>query len=470
MSRTAGRPAVDQSAVDQSAVDRVALQRRTLRVLAAGQVIGAAALASAVTVGAFVVQGMLGQQTPWSGGATATVTLGTAFMSQALSRRMRRRGRRPGLQGGYGLAVIGGLVAALGAERGTLAVFLVGLFLYGSGQAANLLARYAATDLAAPEERSRAMSRIVFASTFGAVFGPLLIGPAEHAGEVWFGLGKYTGPWLFSSMFFAAAFCTTVLFLRPDPLVVAGGLVADDSAPAGPRPRPFDALRTIRSAPGAPLALAAMAVSQAVMVGVMAMTPVHMKLHGHESLSQYVVSTHIAGMYAFSPLVGRFSDRRGRLPAVLLGSVLLVAATVLAALSGDVELALFPALWLLGLGWNFGLIGGSSLLTDRVPAEERVAVQGTADLLMSVCGGLAGFSSGFVRRAVGYHALAGLATVLAGGLLAAAYLAHRSVDGEAQRGPTGSSLARKGRPPVARSGCSPRAGRAPAAPLPGDRG
>jgi MFS family permease len=416
-------------ALGQPLADRVALQRRTLRVLAAGQVIGAAALASAVTVGAFVVQGILGQETPWSGGATATVTIGTAFMSQALSRRMRRRGRRPGLQTGYGLAVIGGLIAAVGAERGQLVVFLAGLFLYGNGQAANLLARYAATDLAVPEERSRAMSRIVFASTFGAVFGPLLIGPAEHAGEVWFGLAKYTGPWLFSSVFFAAAWLNTLLFLRPDPLVVAGGLVGDDDAATRPRSRPLDAVRAIRSAPGAPLALAAMAVSQAVMIGVMAMTPVHMKLHGHESLSQYVVSVHIAGMYAFSPLVGRFSDRRGRLPAVLLGSVVLVAATVLAALSGDVEQLLFPALWLLGLGWNFGLIGGSSLLIDRVPAGERVAVQGTADLFMSVCGGLAGFSSGFVRRAVGYHALAGLATVAAGGLLAAAYLAHRSSSG-----------------------------------------
>jgi MFS family permease len=412
------------------AVDHAALQRRTLRVLTAGQVIGAAALASAVTVGAFVVQDILGQQTPWAGGATATVTIGTASMSQALSRRMRRRGRRPGLQTGYALAVIGGLVAALGAEQGRLTVFLAGLFLYGSGQASNLLARYAATDLAAPEERSRAMSRIVFASTFGAVLGPLLIGPAEHAGEVWFGLGKYTGPWLFSSVFFAAAFCNTVLFLRPDPLVVAGGLAPDDDGTGRRgRPRTLDALRAVRSSPGAPLALAAMAVSQGAMVGVMAMTPVHMKLHGHESLSQYVVSTHIAGMYAFSPLVGRLSDRRGRLPAVLLGSVVLVAATVLAALSGDVEQLLFPALWLLGLGWNFGLIGGSSLLIDRVPAGERVAVQGTADLLMSVCGGLAGFSSGFVRRAVGYHALAGLATIAAGGLLAAAYRAHRTARG-----------------------------------------
>jgi MFS family permease len=404
--------------------DRVALQRRTLRVLAAGQLAGAAALSAAVTVGAFVVQGILGQTTPWAGIATATVTMGTAFMSQALSRHMRRRGRRPGLQLGYAIAVVGAVIAAFGAQHEQLALFLVGLFLYGSGQASNLLARYAATDLAEPSERSRAMSRIVFASTFGAVLGPLLIGPAERAGQDWFGLAKYTGPWLFSSVFLAAAMVNTAVRLRPDPLVVAGGTRAR-TADAG-QTNSRDAIRAISAHPMARLALAAMVISQVTMVAVMAMTPVHLKLHGHENVSQYVVSTHIAGMYAFSPLVGRYSDRRGRLPAILLGSIFLAGATVLAALSGDVEQLLFPALWMLGLGWNFGLIGGSSLLIDSVPSDQRVGVQGMADLLMSFCGGMAGFASGFVRRAVGYHMLANAATVAAGVLLVAAFMAQRA--------------------------------------------
>jgi MFS family permease len=129
-------------------------------------------------------------------------------------------------------------------------------------------------------------------------------------------------------------------------------------------------------------------------------------------------------MYAFSPLVGRFSDRRGRTTAIAVGAVLLVAATSLSALSGDIEQLLFPSLWLLGIGWNFGLIGGSSLLIESVPAAQRVAVQGSADLAMSFCGGLAGFASGFIRRAVGFHILATMATIAAGLLLAAASSAH----------------------------------------------
>jgi MFS family permease len=414
--------ATEMQGAELDPATRAAVQRNTLRVLMMGQVVGAGALASAVVVGAFVVQDILGQNTPWAGIATATTTTGTAVMSQVMARRMRRLGRRPGLQMGYFLAVVGGLIAALGAEHSQLAVFLVGLFVFGNGQAANLQARYAAADLALPDERGQAMSRIVFASTFGAVLGPLLVGPAEYLSEHWLGLHRYTGPWLVSSVFFFGAAVNIFLRLRPDPLELAGGVDANATAE---RPKVITALRIIAASPRSRLALAAMMVSQGAMVGVMAMTPVHLKLHGHEGVSQYVVSLHIAGMYAFSPLVGRYSDRRGRIPAIMLGAGVMVAATVLAALSGDVEQLLFPALWGVGLGWNFGLIGGSSLLTESVPTAHRVGVQGSADLMMSLCGGLAGFSSGFIRRAVGFHTLATLAMLSAGALLVAAYSAQR---------------------------------------------
>ncbi len=403
--------------------ERARLQQRTLRALTVGQIVGSAALGAAITVGAFVLQGILGDDTPWAGLAAATVTMGSAVMAPLLARRMRGRGRRPGLSLGYALAAVGGVVAAVGAQTEALAPFLVGLFLYGSGQASNLLARYAATDLAEEDDRARSMSRVVFASTFGAVFGPLLVVPAQRLGEA-AGLGPYTGPWLFSAVFFALAGTVATILLRPDPLVVAGGL--DRAAGATDRPGVRDALGVVTARPLARLAVLAMVVSQSVMVAVMAMTPVHLRLHGHEGVSQLVVSVHIAGMFAFSPLVGRFSDRHGHLRTIVVGAAVLAASTVLAAASGDVEQLLFPSLWALGLGWNFGLIGGSSLLIDQVPLEDRVGVQGLSDLLMSAAGGLAGFGAGFVRRAVGYHVLAELATLAAAGLLVVAHSAWRS--------------------------------------------
>ena len=393
-----------------------AIQRRTLRVLVAGQIAGSAALAAAVTVGAFVVQDILGQSTPWGGVATATVTMGTAFMSQVLARLMNVRGRRAGLQAGYSMAIAGGLIAGLGVELGTLWVFLPGLFLFGNGQAANLLSRYAATDLAHPDQRGRAMSRILFASTFGAVFGPLLIRPAQALGESLFDWKQYTGPWIFAGLFFLTSFVNASLRLRPDPLEVAGGLNHQRSTNEQSN-RLLDALRIARGIPDARLALFAMVIAQSCMVAVMTMTPVHLKSHGHETVSSFVISLHIAGMFAFSPLVGRFSDKYGRYATILAGSLILMTSTIMSAMSGDDAVLLFPALWLLGIGWSFGLIGGSSLLVDSIPGEYRVKVQGSADLLMSFFGGLSGFASGFIRKAIGYHMLSNVATLLSGVLV-----------------------------------------------------
>ncbi|MFM8522622.1 MAG: MFS transporter [Acidimicrobiaceae bacterium] len=393
-------------------IDRVALQKRTLRVLVVGQVVAAAALSAAVTVGAFVIQDILGQETPWGGISSATFTMGSAFMSQVLARRMSRRGRRVGLQYGYSLAIAGGLLAGFAVNRSSLPLFILGLFLYGSGQASNLLSRYAAMDLAAPDERSQAMSYILFGSTFGAVFGPVLIRPAQDFGVDFFGWSKYTGPWIASACFFLFALVNVALRLRPDPLEVSGGLNSQQGVGVV-TPNLGDALRTIRSIRNARVALASMVISQVTMVAVMTMTPVHLKLHGHEDVSPYVISLHIAGMYAFSPLVGKFTDKYGKLLSISVGGTLLVMATVTAALAGEAATLLWPSLWLLGIGWSFGLIGGSSLLVESVPDSSRVTVQGAADLLMSFSGGLAGFSSGFIRKAFGFHMLSNLGTVLA---------------------------------------------------------
>ena len=395
-----------------SEIDRVELQKRTLRVLVAGQVVAAAALSAAVTVGAFVIQDILGQETPWGGISSATFTMGSAFMSQVLARKMSRKGRRVGLQYGYSLAIVGGLLAGYAVNRSSLPLFILGLFLYGSGQASNLLSRYAAMDLAAPDQRSQAMSYILFGSTFGAVFGPVLIQPAEKFGEEIFGWSTYTGPWIASAFFFAFALLNVAIRLRPDPLEVSGGLISQQGVGVV-TPNLGVAFRTIFGIKNARVALTAMVISQVTMVAVMTMTPVHLKLHGHEGVSPYVISLHIAGMYAFSPLVGKFADRRGKLLSIAVGGLLLLAATVMAALAGEAATLLWPSLWLLGIGWNFGLIGGSSLLVESVPEKTRVTVQGAADLTMSFCGGLAGFSSGFIRKAFGFHMLSNLGTVLA---------------------------------------------------------
>ena len=408
---------VASSAYSDSEINEI--QKRTLRVLIVGQIAGSAALSAAVTVGAFVIQDMLGQKTPWGGIASATVTIGTAFMAQMLSRLMLRQGRRRGLMLGYSLALIGGVIAGFGVEQQSLAIFLCGLFLFGNGQSANLLSRYAATDLAKAENRGAAMSKILFASTFGAVFGPILIKPAEHLGQTLFGWNLYTGPWVFSGLFFITSFINAALRLKPDPLVVSGGIARRKSSDnASAEDGRLNVFQFLASSPKTRLAFYAMVISHVTMVAVMTMTPVHLREHGHETVSAYIISLHIAGMYAFSPLVGRFSDRHGRLNTLLVGCLILMLSTIMSALAGSNPAVFFPSLWLLGVGWSFGLIGSSSLLVDSVPIGYRVKVQGSADVAMSLFGGAAGFSSGFIRKAWGFPWLSMLGTIIVLFLLA----------------------------------------------------
>ena len=394
-------------------VEKHAIQKRTLRVLVLGQMAGSAALSAAVTVGAFVIQDMLGQKTPWGGIASATVTVGTALMAQLLSRLMLRQGRRRGLMLGYALALIGGLIAGSGVEIQSLPLFLLGLFLFGNGQSANMLARYAATDLAEVNQRGAAMSRILFASTFGAVLGPVMIKPAEHLGQYLFDWNLYTGPWVFSGLFFITSFVNVAIRLKPDPLIVSGGIISQRSGTTDPESElQPSVVQFLVSSPRTRLAFYGMVVSHVTMVAVMTMTPVHLREHGHETVSAYIISLHIAGMYAFSPLVGKFSDSKGRVNTLLVGCLVLIASTVMSALAGSNPAVFFPSLWLLGIGWSFGLIGASSLLIDSVPIEQRVRVQGAADLAMSLFGGLAGFSSGFIRSSIGFPWLSLLGTCI----------------------------------------------------------
>lgn len=412
---------MDLRAATLDDAERAALQRRTMCTLTVGQVLGSAGLTSGLTVGGLIVEDMLGGDT-FAGIATAAVTFGSAFGSAVLARAMTRRGRRPGLTRGYQLGCIGALVAIVGTQADLLPVFIVGMVLYGHGQSSNLLARYAAADLALPDERGRAISTLVFASTFGAVAGPAMVGVGKRVGEA-IGLEELAGPYLFSVAFFAIAAFNVALRLRPDPLEVIGGIRADTG---GRTPLELRApLRLVNADSLARLALAAMVVSQVVMVAVMTMTPLHMKDHDHSvELVGAVLAVHIAGMYALAPLVGRASDRIGRVRTIGAGAAVLLAATVVTALAGEAPSLLFVGLFLLGLGWSFGLIAGSALLSDRIAPEHRVRVQGVADLCMSACGGIAGFGSGFVKHALGFHMLANFGT-LAAGLLFVFAAAHR---------------------------------------------
>lgn len=405
------------------------IQRRTLTTLRFAQVPGQAAVAGVVAVGALLAKDLLHGNDRFAGSGGAAFTLGSAFLAVPLSAYMRRNGRRPGLMFAFGLGAVGAAIAATGGQLRSFPLFLVGMVCFGGAQAATLQGRYVAADLAPEHDRARAIASVVVVGTLGAIFGPILTPWEKRAGEA-IGLDEFIGPFLFASLFLLVSLAIIHVRLRPDPLAVNGQL-----DPNAERVRPLRQVQisagVIRRSHLAPLGLAAMVASQTAMVAVMTMTPSHMKDHGQADLSAYVIALHIAGMYAFAPFVGRFVSRFGEIRSVMVGAVVLGLGTVAAVVAGYVPWLIFVGLFLLGVGWNIGLIAGSALLTNAVPANARVEVQGTADLTMSFCGGMAAFASGFIKQAWGFHLLADAATLLAGALLVLAYVQRLRLSGRA---------------------------------------
>jgi MFS family permease len=236
--------------------------------------------------------------------------------------------------------------------------------------------------------------------------------------------------------------------LRPDPLLTARELEARDpaerterhtadlaegttSGPAPVAPNHDGSMRrgfaVLRANPRALQAVLVMALGHLVMVSVMVMTPIHMK-HGDADLEVigFVISIHILGMYALSPLVGTAVDRVGGRAVAMAGGVVLTVASLLASLSqAGWSVLLLGALFLLGVGWSCTLVSGSTLLTAAVRTDERPATQGLADVLMGLAGAGGGAVAGIVVGSWGYAWLAGASAIVGVVILLAGFVRPR---------------------------------------------
>jgi len=399
------------------------VQRRTVGTLMIGQALGTAAVASMVAALGLLAAEVLGSDS-LAGLPAAVGTLGTAVVASPLAGLAARRGRRPALWIGYGLGAIGSVTAALAGQVGVFWLLLIGMAIFGGGQAAGLQSRFAAADLAAPNHRARDISRVVWVATIGGVLGPVLNSTEDRFGRS-LGLGPWIGPMVAAFLLYGAAALWSAVRLRPDPLLLRAewaGLASVDR----PRRDLTAAWRAVRSEPMAVLAIAALAVSQAAMVAVMTMTPLHMRDHGQAGLSGIVIAVHILGMYGFSPLVGRYADRIGASKTIRNGALVLAAGVVSSVVAGYQPSLIFLGLFLLGLGWSFGLIAGSALLTASVPEHSRVAAQGLSDTLLSGLAAAAALTSGLIKQGWGFHWLANLAGGCGVALALAAILVSRN--------------------------------------------
>jgi MFS family permease len=384
-----------------AAVSLPALRRRTTVVLLASQVLGGIGIGIGIAF-ATVVGARVGGDALGGLAATATV-VGTALVAVPLTPLMSARGRRSGLALAYLTGAAGAALTVVAALVSNYPLLLLGLTAFGGSSTASFQARFAAADLTPPDRRARAISLLVWATTIGAVLGPSLAAPASRSVTAW-GIPAAAGPFAWACAAFAAAAVIIATGLRPDPLLTARALAPDASTTArSGSGSVWSGFRAVRATPMGRIALTTVAVVHTAMASVMSMTPLEMSHHGAGmDLIGLVVSAHVLGMYAFSPAMGWLADRVGRITAICLSVAFLAVAALLASTAGTSHTQSMAALFVLGLGWSAGLVAGSALLTDSVPAGDRTAAQGLSDLVMSSAAAMGTAVAGVVVAQAGY--------------------------------------------------------------------
>ncbi len=378
---------------------RQKIYKRTLIIVMLSQVFGGAGLAAGITVGALLAGDMIGSESI-TGLPAALFTLGSALAALIVGRLSNSFGRRIGLSLGFITGGLGAVGVVIAAVINSVPLLFIALFIYGSGTATNLQARYAGTDLATKRQRGTAVSIAMFATTFGAVAGPNLVGVmGDFAASI--GVPELAGPFILSAFAFITAGLVLWFFMRPDPLFVALN---------SPAPKlDVDAAPEIKETnrPVVITGAVIMVLTQVVMLAIMTMTPIHMGHHGHSLQAVgLVIGFHIAAMYMPSPITGILVDKIGRLAMAVAGGITLFAAGLVAFLApGDSLFFISLALILLGLGWNFGLISGTALIVDGTKPTERAKMQGTTDVFIALGGASGSAMSGMVVAGASFEML-----------------------------------------------------------------
>lgn len=374
-------------------LDHQKLQQKTVRTLSIAQIGAGVGTAGTVAAGSLLVAEITKSET-LAGLAQTSSVLGAAALALPLSRLTIRGGRRMALATGYAAGVLGSFLAILGGIHANVYLMLAGSFLVGSASAAAYQARFAAIDLVKDEHKAKQLSYVVWGSTVGAVTGPNLMEPAGRIATQ-FNFPELVGPYLISALTLTFAATLIFLFLKPDPYLTALG---EGKSYSAVKPRIKEALNHIWQRPIAFFSILAISIGHIAMVSVMVMTPVHMK-HVDVSLRiiGLVISVHVIGMYAFSPVVGSISDRIGQIKTIQLGlAILLLSAIISGSAAADDVPRLGIGLFLLGLGWSFTLIAGSTLLSSSVDQTLKTSVQGASDLVMNLSGAVGGAIAGVI--------------------------------------------------------------------------
>lgn len=414
-------------------------------VLSLATILGGLGVGASLSAGALLIADITGNPALSGFGSTMNA-VGAALAGIPLARLAAKRGRRIALATGNAIAVVGAILVVVASALHWSVLLFLGLAVLGIAVAVQLQSRFAAADLALPERRARDLSLVVWSITIGAVTGPNLIGPGEVLGEA-LGLPGLAGIFFFTIAAQLAAGLVVWIGLRPDPLLEARRLdgiaqlaqtaAATETSAADLAPAPAlateatttttttdatasasaTAIAVAKAARATALpqyfAITLVALGHAVMVGLMAMTPLHLTGHGGSiTLVGLTISLHIAGMYALSPVFGMLTGKLGATPVILGGFGVLGIAALGTGFGGESVMVIQAALILLGIGWSMVTVAGAALVTELTPSVDRPKRQGQSDTAMNAAGALFGAASGALFAAGGFPLVSVVAGVL----------------------------------------------------------
>ena len=406
------------------------VSHRLLITLFVSQSLMSAAQISILTLHS-IAAGILGGSDAAAGMPTTVVTFSQSMMAYVMGIIMGRYGRRMGMCTAYGFAFLGAVLGLISVLHGNFPLLLISSVGMGIARSGSHMSRFVVGEMFPAAKRAQMIGRIVFAGTIGAIFGPALIEPGSRLArflslelqpepflahtELALAIAPAsaltqqltTGPWVLASFLLGISFLIAFFLLRPEPALVAEQYSELPQHDAGGKSK--HTLGQLLRLPNVQLAILAMLISQTVMSTLMTITPWHMHLADHSNAQvSLVIGAHVLGMFGLSPLTGYLIDRYGRVTMMVLAALLLIASTIIAPLSTQLPY-LVAGLFLLGLGWNFGYVAGSSMLADALSGPERTRVAGFNDMLVAFCAGLGTLSSGFL------FGLGGFLFVSAGG-------------------------------------------------------
>lgn len=382
--------------------------RKILKVVIFSQMLGGAGLAAGITVGALIAQQMLGTDT-YSGIPVALFTAGSAIGAYIVGVITQRKGRRLGLATGFLLGGAGAVAIIISTVLNSIPLLFISLLIYGFGTATNLQARYAATDLALPKQRATAVSVAMVATTVGAVVGPNLVGVMGHL-ALFLHIPELAGIFILSAFAFISAGLVFFFFLKPDPFLMAKQIVQQTVVEN-------TSSEQVKSWTLQPVLIGAliMIFTQIIMTSIMTMTPIHMQ-HSGQAVNAVglVIGFHIAAMYLPSLFTGMLITKYGtKLVGILSGVILILASLTTYFSSGHSVVTLVIGLVLLGLGWNFGLISGTTAVINGTTTMIRPKIQSRIDIFIAISGSLAGVASGFIVNYTSFSILSMTACIIA---------------------------------------------------------